>query len=92
MYSLCDVKFLNVKGRLKMNNKKTSDKKILITFILCLFLGSFGVHRFYVGRVKSGIFQLLTLGGLGFWAIYDCIVLALGKFTDSEDKLLQKWT
>lgn len=42
-----------------------SDKNWLATLLLCLFLGGIGVHRFYVGKVGTGILQLITLGGCG---------------------------
>lgn len=34
-------------------------KSLLIAYLLWWFLGAFGVHRFYLGRVASGIFMLL---------------------------------
>jgi TM2 domain-containing membrane protein YozV len=40
------------------------------------------VHRFYVGKVGSGIAQLLTFGGFGFWLLWDFIQIARGRFTD----------
>lgn len=42
-----------------------SKKSRLSTLLLCLFLGLFGIHRFYVGKIKSGLFQIL----LPFFAI-----------------------
>ena len=56
----------------------TSDKKILPAFLMCFFLGCLGIHRFYVGKIGTGILQILTLGGLGIWALIDLIILALG--------------
>ena len=44
-----------------------SDKEWLVTLLLNLFLGSLGVHRFYVGKIGTGILQLITLGGCGIW-------------------------
>ncbi len=69
-----------------------TDKKILPAFLLCFFLGMFGAHRFYVGKIGTGIAQILTLGGLGIWALYDFIMIIIGKFTDAEGNELTEWT
>ncbi|MET8152939.1 TM2 domain-containing protein [Actinoplanes sp. NPDC049668] len=42
-----------------------------IAFAFWFFLGGFGAHRFYVGHKGVGIAMLLTLGGLGLWALID---------------------
>ncbi len=60
------------------------DKNWITTFLLCLFLGNLGVHRFYTNKIKSGILQLLTLGGLCIWSIIDLITIASQKFKDNE--------
>lgn len=70
----------------------TSRRKILPALILCVVFGLFGTHRFYVGKVGTGILQMLTLGGLGFWVIFDAILLVLGKFVDAEGAQLRDWT
>ena len=67
-------------------------KKILPAFLLCLFLGMFGAHRFYVGKIGTGVAQLLTLGGLGIWTLIDFIMLIVGSFTDKEGNKLTEWT
>jgi len=67
-----------------------SDKNWIVAILLCFFLGGLGAHRFYVGKIGTGIVQLLTLGGLGFWALFDLIMLILGKFTDSEGMVLKQ--
>ena len=61
-----------------------SDKRILPAFLLCFFFGVFGIHRFYVGKVGTGILQLLTLGGFGIWAFIDFIMIIVGAFSDKE--------
>ena len=61
-----------------------SDKDFLPTLILCFFVGMLGIHRFYAGKVGTGILMLLTLGGLGFWTIIDFIIIVLGNFKDSD--------
>jgi TM2 domain-containing membrane protein YozV len=42
-----------------------------ILFCFWFFLGGVGGHRFYLGDTGRGIAMLLTLGGLGFWALID---------------------
>jgi hypothetical protein len=54
-------------------NTKSGDKSWIVAFLLCLFLGSIGIHRFYLGYTWQGIVQLLTAGGLGIWALIDFI-------------------
>lgn len=61
-----------------------SDKNWLATLLLCLFLGGLGVHRFYVGKIGTGILQLITLGGCGIWAIIDLVMIITGSFTDKD--------
>jgi TM2 domain-containing membrane protein YozV len=69
-----------------------STKKILPAFLLCFFLGALGIHRFYVGKTGTGILQILTLGGLGFWALVDFTMITIGKFTDKEGNAITQWT
>ena len=69
-----------------------SEKRILPAFLLCFFLGCFDAHRFYVGKIGTGILQLLTLGGLGIWALIDWIMIIIGAFTDKQGQKLTEWT
>jgi len=57
---------------------------------LAFFLGIFGLHRFYLGKYKSGLLQLITGGGFLIWLIFDLIALGQEKFTDNQNKYL-KW-
>lgn len=70
----------------------TTTKKILPAFLLCFLLGVLGVHRFYVGKIGTGVLQVLTLGGLGIWALIDLIFIIMGKFTDKEGNVITEWT
>lgn len=69
-----------------------TEKRILPAFLLCFFLGVFGAHRFYVGKIGTGILQLVTLGGLGIWALIDFIMIIVGAFTDANGIKITKWT
>lgn len=68
-----------------------SEKRNLPAFLLCFFLGMVGVHRFYVGKIGTGILQLLTLGGVGLWWIIDLIVILCSGFTDKEGARIALW-
>ena len=69
-----------------------SDKRILPVFLLAVFLGVFGVHRFYVGKIGTGLLQLLTVGGLGIWMLVDVILIVTGNFRDEEGATISEWT
>lgn len=62
----------------------TSTKSWLVTLLLCIFLGGLGIHRFYVGKIGTGVLYLLTGGLFGIGAIVDLIFIIVKKFTDSE--------
>lgn len=66
-----------------------SEKSFVATLILCLLLGGLGVHRFYVGKIGTGIIWLLTLGLLGIGALVDVIVIAVGNFKDKQGKYIK---
>ncbi len=64
---------------------KTSEfKSKWVAFALAFFLGCFGAHMFYLGRTKAGVLRLVTLGGLGLWALVDAIMILAGKVTDAN--------
>ena len=46
-----------------------------VAFILCLFLGAFGAHKFYEGKLGMGLVYLFTVGLFGFGWIIDTIVI-----------------
>ncbi|MDW8808938.1 TM2 domain-containing protein [Streptomyces scabiei] len=67
-----------------------SDKSKIVAGVLQLFLGTLGIGRFYVGSVGVGVAQLLTCGGLGFWALIDGILfLTSNDRTDAQGRVLR---
>lgn len=67
-----------------------TSKDWLMTLLLCLFLGVFGVHRFYTGHTLIGVLQLLTGGGCGIWALIDFVLIAADSYKDSNGNPLVK--
>ncbi|MGE7691631.1 TM2 domain-containing protein [Lysinibacillus sp. NPDC097214] len=64
--------------------QQTSEKNYIAMILLCFFLGSLGIHRFYAGKIGTGILMIITLGGLGIWTLIDFIMIIIGKFKDKE--------
>ncbi len=66
-----------------------SDKNFVATLLLCFFLGGLGIHRFYVGKIGTGILMFITIGGFGIWTIVDLIMIIVGKFTDKDGHFIK---
>jgi len=72
-------------------DKPVSPHSRLAALLLCLFLGGLGVHRFYVGKVGTGVAMIFTLGGLGIWVLIDFIMIIVGNFTDINGRYVLDW-
>ena len=76
----------------KEDDPTVSSKSRLIAFLLAFFLGGIGAHRFYVGKVGSGVAMILVNWlTLGIWGLVDLILICCGTFTDSDGKLIKNW-
>lgn len=69
---------------------QTSDKSKTTALILCLCLGMFGAHYYYVGRVGRGLLYTLTMGLICFGWIVDIFVILAGNFKDGAGVPLKK--
>ncbi len=68
----------NVNSNVNTNVNAAFAKRVKnkwVAFLLCLFLGFFGVHKFYEGKALLGILYLFTAGLFGIGWIIDCISL-----------------
>ena len=59
-----------------------SDRSKTVTLILCIFLGEFGIHEFYLGRFGLGLIKLITGNFFGIGWFVDVILILLGKAKD----------
>ena len=66
-----------------------SEKSGIVALLLCFFLGGLGIHRFYVGKVGSGILMIVTFGGFGIWAFIDLVMIIIGSFTDKQGNFVK---
>lgn len=72
-----------------MDDTTPPAKEKTTALLLCIFLGAFGAHRFYVGKAGTAILQILTACGFGIWWLIDLIGIATGKFADKDGNPLK---
>ncbi len=68
-----------------------SEKSRLVAFMLCLYFGIFGAHRFYVGKTGTGLIWLFTFGGCFIGFLVDLIMILTGNFYDKDGKTVLAW-
>lgn len=71
------------------NQQMISTKSKGTAAVLCFFFGGLGVHRFYVGKVGTGILWLLTAGVFGVGAVIDFIMILCDSFKDNDGAIIK---
>jgi TM2 domain-containing membrane protein YozV len=76
-----------------VTGRPLSDKSKIVAGLLQIFLGSFGIGRFYTGHTGIAVAQLVvsicTLGIGGVWGLVDGIILLINGGTDAQGRVLR---
>lgn len=84
-----NVNSININLSQSNNTPEVSEKSKVIARLLCFFLGRLGVHRFYVGKIGTGVLYLFTGGIFGIGALVDFVIILCGNFRDGNDRLIK---
>lgn len=72
-----------------VSGPRISEHNRWVALLLCFFVGFLGVHRFYVGKIGTGILFLVTFGFLGAGVVLDFLMILFGSFRDKDYALLR---
>jgi TM2 domain-containing membrane protein YozV len=82
----------NGKPMVDVEGRPASPKSRLAAALLAFFVGWLGVHRFYVGKIGTGLLIIVTFGGFfGIWPLIDLIIILVGSFKDKQERYLANW-
>lgn len=87
----CGCATKNYEARNKHPETDASAKSRLVALLFCIFLGMLGVHRFYLGKIGTGVIWLLSAGCFGIGWIIDIILIACGKMNDINGHPVLLW-
>ncbi len=74
-----------------MASSEVSERSRGIALGMAVLLGVLGIHRFYVGKIGTGVLMFLTGGGACIWWILDIVMIATGEFRDRSGARLLEW-
>ena len=90
-----------------MEPTSVSPKSRLAATLLAFFLGEFGAHRFYIGKIGTAVVMLVLaiigiatvwffvgiafLVAVGIWALIDFIFAVSGNMKDSQGRPIKNW-
>jgi TM2 domain-containing membrane protein YozV len=103
----CGVNLENITSSKPKAVGNVSPKSRLVVVLLAFFVGQLGIHRFYVGKIGSGIgmllltivgyatiiilFGFIPLAAVWIWNLVDFIMALAGAFKDKDGKLVTNW-
>lgn len=68
--------------------RASRQRHFLAVFFLSFMWGTFGVDRFYLGKIGTGLLKLVTFGGFGVWVMIDLLLIMSGTMRDKQDREL----
>ena len=77
-------KWVQERATPERSTSSDSSRSKIVAALLALFLGCLGAHRFYTGKIKTGVLWLFTFGLFGLGTFIDFWTIVLGKFTDCD--------